>query len=92
MEIYTISLAVGTLRSFKTNYFRPFNSVIKSDLNLNLFISIIFVRIVSVERSGSVLMCERLRDLDSAVLPQAGPQCPAQGKQVSLETKLQLSA
>ena len=64
----------------------------KSDLNLNLFLTTIFVRIVSVERAGSVLVCERLRDLDSAVLPQAGPQCAAQGKQVSLNTKLQLSA
>ena len=42
-----------------------------------------------MERAGSVLVCERLRDLDSAVLPQAGPQCPAQGKQVSKNAKLQ---
>ena len=44
-----------------------------------------------MERAGSVLVCERLRDLDSAVLPQVGPQCAAQGKQVSLKkTKLKL--
>ena len=40
-----------------------------------------------MERAGSVLVCERLRDLDSAVLPQAGPQCAAQGKQVQSEDK-----
>ena len=42
-----------------------------------------------MERAGSVLVCECIRDLDSAVLPQAGPQCPAQGKQVSKKAKLQ---
>ena len=36
-----------------------------------------------MERPGSVLRSERLRDVDSSVLPQAGRQCAAVREQVT---------